>query len=129
MHDRELEELLKELDGMTAPELARWIKSEREKMITGKDLAIRPNNCAVNGWCPVCGGRTDPMCGFELFIRGTFTPVCHRCGDRLNPKLMLWLKKFVTCFNNFYRSHGAARERKKIDAMEKECPFYEGHAA
>ena len=129
MNDREREELVQEVEGMTASQLVCWIKSEREKMITGQDLAIRSNNCAVNGVCPVCGDRTDPQVGPELFVRGTYREVCRECGERLNPALMLWLRKLQACWNNFYLSRGGARELAKMEAMEKKCPFYEARMA
>jgi len=102
MNDRELEKLIKEVEGMTGTELADWIKRQRETMITAKDLAIRPCNVAVNGTCPVCGERTDPACGPELFVRGTFDAVCHECGERLNPALMRNLNRLAALANDYY---------------------------
>jgi len=65
--------------------------SQPQPALNGDDLAIRWNNCAANGTCPVCGVRTDPQKGPELFVRGTGEVVCRACGRRLNPALMATL--------------------------------------
>jgi len=138
MDDRERQGLLDKLDGMTAPELATWIKNERDNMIGGKDLVIRLSNAACNGGCPVCGGRTDPQIGPEVFLRGTWQEVCHECGDRLNPALMESLRKLAPAFDACVGAEkaeevdGLDHDIKTLDArlgaMLRECPFYEPSA-
>jgi hypothetical protein len=55
-------------------------------------LAIQLNNAATNDPCAICGARTDPECGPELFIAGTVALVCYECGRKHGPELvdMLW---------------------------------------
>jgi hypothetical protein len=55
-------------------------------------LAIKLNNCATNDPCALCGQRTDPRVGPELFIGETFALVCHQCGRENAPELMLLLE-------------------------------------
>ena len=43
-------------------------------------LAIKLNNCATNDPCAICGDRTDPEIGPELFLADTWDVVCHACG-------------------------------------------------
>ncbi len=50
-------------------------------------LAIKENNCATNDPCAVCGVRTDPDTGPELFLEGTWGLVCHECGQKYAPQL------------------------------------------
>jgi hypothetical protein len=44
------------------------------------DLVIKLNNAATNVPCALCGARTDPQVGPELFLEGTNELVCHVCG-------------------------------------------------
>ncbi len=44
------------------------------------DLSIRWNNAATNDPCAICGQRTDPEVGPELFVAGTWAHVCRACG-------------------------------------------------
>ena len=90
--------------------------------IDGNALAIRMNNAAVNGVCPVCGDRTDPTCGPELFVRGTFQEVCHPCGERLNPALMQSLNKLATLANDLYLGKC---DLPTVETALNACPFYE----
>ncbi len=55
-------------------------------------FAIQMNNVAVNGICPLCGGRTDPRIGPELFLDGTW--VCWDCGHKYVPELMWMLEAY-----------------------------------
>ena len=55
-------------------------------------LAIKENNCATNDPCAVCGNRTDPRCGPELFLAGTWELVCYQCGEKYDPILMVGLR-------------------------------------
>jgi hypothetical protein len=51
-------------------------------------LAIKLNNCASNDPCVLCGKRTDPEVGPELFLEGTWALVCYECGDKHAPELV-----------------------------------------
>lgn len=51
-------------------------------------LAIKDNNCASNDPCALCGKRTEPSCGPELFLEGTWSLVCHECGEKHAPGLV-----------------------------------------
>lgn len=52
------------------------------------DLVIRMNPVASNDPCAVCGDRTDPLVGPELFLANTYHLVCRRCGQQLAPELV-----------------------------------------
>jgi len=64
--------------------------------VDGRALTIRWNNRTGTSLCIVCPGIADRLEGPELFLRvreqGVF-PVCHKCGERLNPALMLILRE------------------------------------
>src|SRR5829696_8338860 len=51
-------------------------------------LEIKLNNAAVNDPCALCGRRTDPECGPELFLGSTWELVCYECGAQYAPELM-----------------------------------------
>jgi hypothetical protein len=51
-------------------------------------LAIKLNNCAANDPCAICGERTDPEVGPELFLEGTWALVCYECGNKYAPQLV-----------------------------------------
>jgi hypothetical protein len=51
-------------------------------------LVIKFNNCVTNDPCAICGVRTDPEAGPELFLEGTWALVCHDCGRRSAPELV-----------------------------------------
>ena len=44
------------------------------------DICVKWNNTATNDPCAICGQRTEPHCGFELFLEGTWKLVCTDCG-------------------------------------------------
>lgn len=50
-------------------------------------LAIKHNNCASNDPCAICGKRTDPEVGPELFLRDSYALVCYECGMKHDPEL------------------------------------------
>lgn len=54
-------------------------------------LVIKLNNAAVNDPCRLCGQRTDPECGPELFLEGSWALVCYSCGERHAPELTRFL--------------------------------------
>jgi hypothetical protein len=51
-------------------------------------LCIKMNNCASNDPCGICGERTEPEIGSEVFLEGTNTLVCWRCANIHNPELV-----------------------------------------
>jgi hypothetical protein len=54
----------------------------------GYNLVIGLNNTATNDPCAICGNRTDPEVGPELFLAGTEALVCHDCGRKYAPDLV-----------------------------------------
>jgi len=65
---------------------------QRETNVNDKQgcpvLAIQLNNCTTNDTCAICGERTDPECGPELFVAGTTALVCYECGRKYEPELV-----------------------------------------
>jgi len=57
-----------------------------------KKLAIKINNCALNDPCGICGRRTDPDVGPELFLADSWHPVCWQCGEKHAPALVRLLE-------------------------------------
>ncbi len=55
-------------------------------------FAIRWNNCATNDPCAICGERTDPVVGPELFLRDGWALVCWQCGRKHSPRLTALLE-------------------------------------
>lgn len=53
-----------------------------------KALDVHHNNAATNDPCAICGARTDPECGPELFLSGTEALVCYECGKQHDPELV-----------------------------------------
>ena len=51
------------------------------------DLVIKYNNCVTNDPCGICGARTDPVDGPDVFVEGTWSPVCWPCVKKHNPAL------------------------------------------
>ena len=74
-----------------APDLIKMLKtyhSTRPTLTYNPDrLSIKWNNCATNDPCAICGARTDPIVGFELFERDSLALVCHQCGRKYAPEL------------------------------------------
>jgi hypothetical protein len=74
-----------------APDLIKMLKtyhSNTPKLTYNSDrLSIKWNNCATNDPCAICGARTDPIVGFELFERDSLALVCHQCGRKYAPEL------------------------------------------
>ena len=58
------------------------------------NIVIKLNNAATNDPCAICGERTDPQVGPELFLEGTWSPVCHECGREHAPELTVCLEAF-----------------------------------
>jgi len=56
------------------------------------DLAIKRNNLASNDPCAICGGRTDPAIGPELFMADSWRVVCWDCGREHAPELVALLE-------------------------------------
>jgi len=82
-------------------------------------LAIKLNNCASNDPCAICGDRTDPEVGPELFLKGTWELVCYECGGEYAPELVDML---------FYTRH--AKNERAIQRQESgghDDPWCEGY--
>ena len=60
----------------------------------GMHLSIKLNNAATNDPCAICGQRTDPETGPELFLGDTWGLVCWRCGDEHAPDLVQCLLEY-----------------------------------
>lgn len=69
------------------------------------NIVIKGNNCATNDPCAICGERTDPVCGPELFLEGTWALVCRQCGLKRAPYLVEALDKIAR--RNQHESHEA----------------------
>lgn len=54
-------------------------------------ICIKYNNVATNDPCAICGERTDPAVGPELFLDGTASLVCRPCGQQYEPELVTTL--------------------------------------
>jgi|SRR5215208_7804851 hypothetical protein len=54
-------------------------------------LDLHHNNAATNNPCAICGTRTDPECGPELFLYSTEALVCYECGRKSAPSLVATL--------------------------------------
>jgi hypothetical protein len=82
-------------------------------------LAIKLNNCASNDPCELCGFRTDPEVGPELFLEGTWALVCYECGNKHAPALVDLL---------FYTRHAKyERAMKREQAGSHEDPWATGY--
>lgn len=74
-------------------------------------LAIKRNNTAANDPCPICGGRTDPDIGPELFMADSWAAVCWDCGRKHAPELVALLETKAGTGQN-------ALERPAMDRKE-----------
>ncbi len=55
-------------------------------------LAIKFNNCATNDPCAICGAKTGPSIGYELFLADSYDLVCYECGRKHAPVLVAMLE-------------------------------------
>ena len=53
-------------------------------------IEIKHNNCAANDPCALCGSRTDPAVGLELFLQDTYSHVCRGCARKIDPAKLRW---------------------------------------
>lgn len=86
------------------------------------ELEIKLNNAATNDPCEVCGSRTDPEVGPELFLAGTWALVCYECGDEYAPALVDCLAVYrnpraATSLEEAYRSPNPSRARGDLDEV------------
>lgn len=51
-------------------------------------VCIKYNSVGTNDPCAICGDRTDPIVGPELFLEGTAALVCRECGVQHAPELV-----------------------------------------
>jgi hypothetical protein len=54
----------------------------------GCSMKLAWNNCATNDPCALCGNRTDPVAGWEVFVDDSFSLVCDRCVMKAHPELI-----------------------------------------
>jgi hypothetical protein len=57
-------------------------------------FAIKWNTVVTNYPCWICGERTDPRHGPELFMRDSYALVCHGCGERYTPELTRLVREY-----------------------------------
>jgi hypothetical protein len=92
-------------------------------------LAIKLNNCASNDPCALCGFRTDPEVGPELFLEGTWALVCYGCGEKYAPSLVELLMKLRHAEYEQYMAELASEQ--VADAPQRsrfpEGDYWEGH--
>jgi hypothetical protein len=85
--------------------LSETVEESLEKMQSGEYypthylIDIKPNNCASNDPCGICGQRTDPQVGLELFLRTNECILCYPCGEKYAPAL----RTQADAFNRNYR--------------------------
>ena len=68
-----------------------------EKPSDKPEIVIKWNNCATNDPCAMCGTRTNPYVGPELFYDETYRLVCWNCGRKINPELIATLEAVHSC--------------------------------
>jgi hypothetical protein len=86
-------------------------------------LAVKMNSVAVNDPCELCGKRTDPDLGPELFLDGTWALVCYECGDKYAPELTRMLLDYRRGLNleAFVESEQLEREISgNLDPIDEE---------
>jgi len=87
----------------------------RERLAGPPQLAIYDNNCATNDPCAICGQRTDPEVGPELFLAGTWQLVCYDCGRHYAPELMAQLEaERQEFYNDLAASRGETAPTVKL---------------
>jgi hypothetical protein len=52
-------------------------------------LCLKYNDCTTPDPCALCGARTAPQIGVEIFVEGTWGLVCDRCAKLHAPELFL----------------------------------------
>jgi|GEM_PF-6198159 len=57
-------------------------------------LSIQENNLLKAVICPICGEEFEPVIGPQVFIAGTWDPVCIPCSNKhIEP--YMWLAQLV----------------------------------
>ena len=51
------------------------------------NLIIKLNDNPTPNDCPICGRKTNPNIGAELFLENTETVICQKCGMKYAPVL------------------------------------------
>jgi hypothetical protein len=67
---------------------------DNRQVYGGASFSIKHNNLASNDPCAICGARTDPWVGLELFLRDSFALVCHECVHKYAPEFLARLYAF-----------------------------------
>src|SRR5215510_8643752 len=78
-------------------------------------LVIKNNNCATNDPCAICGARTDPGIGPELFLEGTWALVCYGCGWEHAPGLVEAIQTMRGDHLCGWRNHGKEGKQAYVD--------------
>jgi len=68
------------------------MKKEKKQNFTRDSFAIKYNNCAANGVCPICGGRTDPQIPLAVFLRENYHEICDPCAKKFAPEMAAALR-------------------------------------
>ncbi len=92
-------------------------------------LCIKYNNCATNDPCAICGDRTDPDVGPEVFVEGTAALVCRSCTLEHDPVLAAILAAIPADFDPWSDQYDLAqstlpvvRIRFSSDPLNCEAP-------
>lgn len=83
-----------------------------------ESLCLKFNNLASNDPCHICGRRTDPVVGPELFVEGTYYLVCDDCARKDDPMLYLFRSLILEAAKSFDGDWWTERERKIRQAEE-----------
>jgi hypothetical protein len=93
-----LQKRLRSLRGEVEPTVLSERSPRGENLTEGKtmgpQITVRLNNAATNDPCAVCGKRTDPQIGPELFLKDTWALVCRQCGKQHAPELVEFLDDY-----------------------------------
>lgn len=79
-------------------------------------FAIKLNNAAVNGTCPVCGGRNDPRIPLEVFPIDSWEPLCNRCAHSEAAAMARMLDAWYLLGGDIVAMHHS-------DPVPEGCPF------
>jgi ribosome-binding protein aMBF1 (putative translation factor) len=72
-------------------------------------IAIQDNNCYSRSPCPICGTEIKPDVGPQLFLAGTWEPVCEDCAKIHSPQIFaLW--------------QHAQKQRQQLESRRQEEP-------
>jgi hypothetical protein len=61
--------------------------NQHDEGLSRRTFCLKHNNTATNGVCAICGNRTEPVIGLEVFVEGTWAELCETCIDQYAPDL------------------------------------------